>query len=71
MYLYLPQEDASDQVPASLLSAMGELELVMAIDLHAERSLARADVGRVMEELETRGFYLQMPPLTEHDHDQL
>ena len=38
------------------------LELVMQLDLHAERKLARADVEQVMRELKDRGFYLQMPP---------
>jgi uncharacterized protein len=61
-YLYLAQEDGTDAVPDGLLSAMLPLELVMQLDLHAERELARADVVQVMRELRERGFYLQMPP---------
>ena len=61
-YLYLAAENGTDVVPDALLRAMLPLELVMQLDLHAERKLARADVEQVMRELKDRGFYLQMPP---------
>ena len=61
-YLYLAKEDGTDAVPEALLRAMLPLELVMQLDLTKERTLARADVVQVMQELRDRGFYLQMPP---------
>ena len=65
MYLYVDREDDFERVPPALLSAMGDLELVMRLELNPNRQLARADVQRVIEELNQQGFYLQMPPVTE------
>ena len=65
MYLYVDREDDFERVPPALLSAMGDLELVMSLELNRNRKLARADVERVMEDLNQQGFYLQMPPVTE------
>lgn len=61
-YLYLAQEDGKDVVPAGLRTVLEPLVFVMELELHAQRTLARADVTTVMEELRNRGFYLQMPP---------
>ena len=61
-YLYVEREGDFEKVPAPLLSAMGSLKLVMAIELDAHRTLARADVKKVIEDLHQCGFYLQMPP---------
>ena len=62
MYLYLLQEDDFDTVPAGLLDQFGSPEFVMQLDLHPERVLAREEISRVMENLRSRGFHLQMPP---------
>ena len=62
MYLYVAGDGDFSKVPGSLLTAMGQLEFVMSLRLHAERKLARADVNQVMADLATKGFYLQMPP---------
>jgi uncharacterized protein YcgL (UPF0745 family) len=65
MYLYLRGEENFDDVPDALLAQLGRLELVMELDLHAQRKLARADVRKVMESLDRRGYFLQMPPAQE------
>ena len=62
-YLYLPQPGRVDHVPTALLEAMGALELVMEIELHRGRRLARADVDLVMRDLKVKGFHLQLPPV--------
>jgi len=62
MYLYLARKDGFEVVPDGLMKLMGRAELVMELDLHAQRKLARSEVGRVMADLDSRGFYLQMPP---------
>lgn len=64
-YLYIVEEDDFSQVPDVLLTAMGQLELVMNLELHAEKKLAQADVLRVMSALQQDGFYLQMPAESE------
>ena len=62
MYLYLATQDGLEVLPPTLLERFGTPELVMQLDLHAGRSLAREDVAQVMANLTTRGYHLQMPP---------
>ena len=53
-----------DLAVAMLSSTFSHLhELVMEIDLYPGRKLARASAETVLEGLEKRGFYLQMPPV--------
>jgi len=62
MYLYLAREDDFDCVPELLLRRFGEPSLVMELELHEGRRLARAEVTEVMRQLREEGYYLQMPP---------
>ena len=62
MYLYVPKAEGLDNVPEALLARFGEMTLVTTLVLTETRKLARADVTKVMAEIESRGFYLQMPP---------
>lgn len=67
MYLYLAEEDGFAELPEALMSRFGTPELVMELELHAGRPLAREDVARVMANLRERGFHLQMPPELDPD----
>ena len=62
MYLYLPKPDDFDDLPEALMSRFGHPSLVMELQLHTGRKLARADVDQVRRSLDENGFYLQMPP---------
>lgn len=62
MYLYVAQEEGFDRVPDALMARFGKPALVMELELHEERPLAREDVVQVMQNLDERGFHLQMPP---------
>ncbi|HDK38608.1 MAG TPA: YcgL domain-containing protein [Thiolapillus brandeum] len=62
MYLYLAKEDDFETVPEVLMARFGKPSLVMELKLHEKRSLARADVDQVMQQLTEEGYYLQMPP---------
>jgi uncharacterized protein YcgL (UPF0745 family) len=62
MYLYLAAEGDFAPVPAPLLRLFGRPTLVMRLDLHPGRPLAREEVGQVMHNLRTQGFHLQLPP---------
>lgn len=70
-YLYLATEDDTGQVPDELLVAMGKLELVMQLQLSAQRPLARASTEQVMHDLEHKGYYLQMPPVEMPGRDRV
>ncbi len=62
MFLYLSAEDGFDAVPQPLLKAFGRPSLVMQLELHPQRKLAREDASKVMANLRLQGFHLQMPP---------
>ena len=61
-YLFVPARDSLARVPPARLEAMGRLELVVEVELHRDRRLAREDVRVVMRNLEDQGYHLQMPP---------
>lgn len=63
LYLYVPHEEAFTRVPETLLQQFGKAELAMSLELQPERKLARADTGKVMQQLRETGYYLQLPPL--------
>ena len=62
MYLYVSKQDALERVPEPLRKSFGELKLVTTIMLTPSRKLARADIAKVLSDIVTNGFYLQMPP---------
>lgn len=61
-FLYVRAEQGLARVPRGLQRMLGTLEKVMDLELHAERTLAQADVGEVMRQIDDQGYYLQMPP---------
>ena len=62
MYLYITGDAGFEVVPEALMGRFGRPEFVMELVLHPGRRLARENVDRVLENLRTRGFHLQMPP---------
>ena len=62
MYLYVDKARGLDDVPEALLRQFGEPEPVMTLLISPERRLARADATEVLAQIETQGYYLQMPP---------
>ena len=62
-YLFVPACDPLKRVPCALLDAMGRLDLVLELDLHRGRKLAREDVQAVIRNLRDKGYHLQMPPV--------
>ncbi|NHC02605.1 YcgL domain-containing protein [Acinetobacter sp. 187] len=71
MYLYVASVNGSDEQeqadPLAVLSdalktAFGRATFVMKLELHAEKKLARANVLHVMDSIQTKGYYIQLPP---------
>ena len=70
MYMYIARPDHAatqpenpfDTVPENVLQAFGKATFVMHLALHAGRKLARVNVAHVLDSLETKGFFIQMPP---------
>ena len=64
-YLYVGKSQTFEDLPSELRDSFGHHELVLEMELSPERSLARADATRVLSAIESRGFYLQLPPTIE------
>ena len=64
-YLYIKKSietnDDFSNLPASLLTIMGKLELVMQLQITPSTKLAHAPADEVLAEIEANGFYLQLP----------
>ena len=60
-YLYLADKDNFACVPDSLLNLLGKILHVMDLDLQPERRLAQESTAEVLENLQQRGWHLQMP----------
>ncbi|NHN79165.1 hypothetical protein HA520_18060 [Azotobacter chroococcum] len=67
MYLYVERKDALARVPEALLAAFGTPQHAFDLVLTPERTLAREDIHKVLENLEKQGYHLQMPPPEEED----
>jgi uncharacterized protein YcgL (UPF0745 family) len=63
-YLFLPVGGVYDDLPDELRARFGEPMLIMKLDLQADSRLAQAEAPRVIEALETEGYFLQLPPDT-------
>lgn len=62
MYLYLAAADAFDSIPSALQERFGRAELVLSLELESTRRLARVDTAKVLDALQTQGYFLQLPP---------
>lgn len=61
-YLYVDRARQLKDVPEALREHFGKPVRVTDLLLTADRKLAQADAGRVLEKIEHDGYYLQMPP---------
>ncbi len=66
-YLYVSRKDGLKKVPEVLLEQFGKPELAMTMIITPEKQLARFSGERILEQIATQGFCLQMPPPKETD----
>jgi uncharacterized protein len=62
LYLYINKKDDFSKIPEALFNSFGNLEFVMDLELTPERKLAQEDAAKVMQSLNDKGFFVQMPP---------
>jgi uncharacterized protein YcgL (UPF0745 family) len=62
-YVYLAGRDDFARLPAPVRERLGSLQFVLDVALTPGRKLARVDADTVRDNLASRGFHLQMPPL--------
>jgi uncharacterized protein YcgL (UPF0745 family) len=60
-YLYLADKDDFTRVPDHLITLLGTPLHIMDLELSPKRKLAQEDVLEVMQNLQIRGWHLQMP----------
>jgi uncharacterized protein YcgL (UPF0745 family) len=61
--LYIDKKDDFSRIPESLFNSFGNMEFVMNLELTPERKLAKEDVEKVVESLNQKGFFVQLPPI--------
>ncbi|GAA0472358.1 MULTISPECIES: YcgL domain-containing protein [Tatumella] len=61
-YLYIEKKDDFSRVPQELLKGFGKPVLAMVISLASREKLGSADINKVKQELQDKGYYLQVPP---------
>ncbi|KUM54930.1 YcgL domain-containing protein [Rheinheimera sp. EpRS3] len=61
-YLYVERRDDFSKVPEALLQTFGTPVLVTLINLARREHLALADIDKVKQQLQSQGYYLQIPP---------
>lgn len=62
MYLYVLRADALKRVPEQLLELFGRPKHAFDLVLTPERTLVREDITEVLNNLDSQGYHLQMPP---------
>lgn len=62
LYLYVNHKDDFSAVPEALFKSMGRLSFVMELELTPQRKLARENPEKVMASLQSKGFFVQLPP---------
>jgi uncharacterized protein YcgL (UPF0745 family) len=62
LYLYVANKDDFSTVPDALLNTLGKMEFVMDLELSPERKLSREKAVKIIEDINDKGFFLQLPP---------
>ena len=61
-YLFIDRENDFHNVPEALVNLLGDLTLVIDVVLEPDRKLAQADPVDVMHQINSQGYFLQLPP---------
>lgn len=59
--MYLKDPDGLESLPEPVRRQLGEAEFAMEIELTPEKKLGQENAADVCENLESRGFHVQMP----------
>jgi len=60
-YIFIPAETPLSDLPAELIKVLGETEMVMTLNLTADKKMARGNASEIMMSIEKQGFHLQIP----------
>jgi len=65
MYLYVEKSEGLKRVPGALLEMFGKPTGAMTLLITPSKKLARAEAAKVISDIRSKGYYLQMPPAKE------
>jgi len=68
-YIFLPADTSINDIPENIQQMMGELTLVMNLDITTDTVLAQSDPVNVLSMIDEKGFFIQIPPKTEINID--
>ncbi|MFP6807381.1 MAG: YcgL domain-containing protein [Pseudomonadales bacterium] len=63
VYLYVDHDTGLEKVPQELLDQFKQPELALSFTLDGVRTLAKEDPVVVLNNLESQGYHLQLPPV--------
>ncbi|XOV82026.1 MAG: YcgL domain-containing protein [bacterium] len=66
-YVYLPADEDYDNLPEAFVTQFGEAELFLTFELHEGKKLAQVEARTVLAALRNQGFFLQLPPQSDHE----
>ena len=61
LYVYLADEDGLERLPEPLRKQLGKAEFSMSLDLQPDRKMGQENAQVILDNLESRGFHVQMP----------
>lgn len=70
-FLFIPKTDDFSALSEELLTLFGEPEFSFSFDLTPERKLMQADAQEVLQNLEEKGYHLQLSSEDKDPFDQL
>ena len=63
MYLYIKKGESFDKLPKELTAQFADPIFVMDLFLTKDKKLARENIEAVMQNINSKGFHLQLPPV--------
>lgn len=62
MYLYVASGADLNELPAELLTRLGNMRELMVLEITEDTRLARVKAVQVLQEIAQKGYFLQLPP---------
>ena len=64
MYIYLTEKNNFDSIDDSIKKKLGTLDFAMELEIKPDTKLAKEDPQKIIENLKSQGFHLQLPSET-------
>jgi uncharacterized protein YcgL (UPF0745 family) len=64
LYVFVKNKDDFSCLPETLISNLGNLELVIEMELTPDRKLAKENAVQVIASLNEKGYFIQMPAVS-------